>query len=50
VAADLILEVIDRFREGPVEPSPNPPDEGSYFSFPTREDVRRFKARGRRMR
>jgi methionyl-tRNA formyltransferase len=50
VAADLILEAIERFREGPMDAAPNPPDEGSYFSFPTREDVRRFKARGRRMR
>jgi methionyl-tRNA formyltransferase len=50
VAADLVLEAIDRFREGPAEVSPNPPDEGSYFSFPTREDVRRFRARGRRLR
>ena len=50
VAAELILEAIAGFRHGPLEGSPNPPDEGSYFSFPTREDVRRFKARGRRMR
>jgi methionyl-tRNA formyltransferase len=50
VAADLIIEAIAGFRAGPMEASPNPPDEGSYFSFPTREDVRRLKARGRRMR
>jgi len=50
VAAELILEAIARFRAGPVDGMPNPPDEGSYFSFPSREDVRRFKARGRRLR
>lgn len=50
VAADLVLETIDRFRDGPVPGRPNPVDEGSYFSFPAREDVARFRALGRRMR
>jgi methionyl-tRNA formyltransferase len=49
-AADLVLESVRRFREGEVRTLPNPPEEGSYFSFPTREDVVRFKARGRRLR
>jgi methionyl-tRNA formyltransferase len=49
-AAELVLEAIAGFRDGPLDSLPNPPDEGSYFSFPTREDVRRFKARGRRLR
>jgi methionyl-tRNA formyltransferase len=49
-AADLVLETVARFRQGPVPAVPNPADEGSYFSFPTREDVRRFKALGRRLR
>jgi methionyl-tRNA formyltransferase len=50
VAAELVLETIDGFRRGQVDPLPNPAGEGSYFSFPTRADVRRFKARGRRLR
>ena len=50
VAADLVVEAVDRFREGPVAASPNPAEEGSYFSFPRREDVLRFKAAGRRLR
>jgi len=50
VAAELILDAVARFRHGEVVTIPNPPDEGSYYSFPTREDVRRFRARGRRMR
>jgi len=49
-AADLILETVDRFREGPVATIPNPAEEGSYFSFPKRDDVRQFKARGRALR
>ena len=49
-AAELIVETVSRFREGPVATTANPPDEGSYFSFPARDDVRRFKALGRAMR
>jgi methionyl-tRNA formyltransferase len=49
-AADAILETIPRLREGTVVVAPNPPDEGSYYSFPRREDVQRFKAMGRRLR
>jgi methionyl-tRNA formyltransferase len=49
-AADLVLETVRRFRAGEVRTLPNPPDEGSYFSFPTRDDVMRFKARGRTLR
>lgn len=49
-ASELVLEVVDRFRAGPVAAAPNPPDEGSYYSFPERDDVRRFRAQGRRMR
>ncbi len=50
VAADLVLDTIERFREGPVQPLPNPASDGSYFSFPEREDVARFVALGRRLR
>jgi methionyl-tRNA formyltransferase len=50
VAADLVVEAVERFRDGSVMVSPNPPDEGSYFTFPERDDVRRFKAAGRRLR
>jgi methionyl-tRNA formyltransferase len=50
VAADLVVEAVGRFRDGTVRRLPNPPDEGSYFSFPQRADVREFRARGRRLR
>jgi methionyl-tRNA formyltransferase len=50
VAADLVVLGVERFRDGCVTVSPNPPDEGSYFTFPERDDVRRFKAAGRRLR
>ena len=50
VGADLVLEAISQFEEGSVSALPNPVQEGSYVSFPTREDVKRFKAHGRKMR
>jgi methionyl-tRNA formyltransferase len=50
VGADLVVATVDRFRAGPVAVSPNPADAGSYFSFPGRDDVRRFRAAGRRLR
>lgn len=50
VAADAVLETVARLRDGSVHALPNPADEGSYFSFPSREDVLRFRARGRALR
>jgi methionyl-tRNA formyltransferase len=50
VGADLVVETVGAFRDGSVTVSANPPISGSYFSFPEREDVRRFKAAGRRLR
>ena len=49
-AADAVLDTVARMGNGGVVTAPNPPDEGSYHSFPTRADVERFRARGRRMR
>jgi methionyl-tRNA formyltransferase len=50
MAADLVLQTIRAFENGTVTPLPNPAEEGSYFSFPKREDVARFRALGRAMR
>jgi methionyl-tRNA formyltransferase len=50
VAADAVLEAVDRFRTDRVEALPNPADEGSYYSFPGRADVLRFRALGRALR
>jgi methionyl-tRNA formyltransferase len=50
MAADLVLETIRSFENDSVNPLPNPEEEGSYFSFPKREDVSRFRALGRAMR
>lgn len=48
-AGSLLLEVIDQCAEGRIDPQPNPDDESTYFSFPTAEDARTFRARGKKM-
>lgn len=50
VGADLVLEAIEQFENGSISPTPNRVEEGSYFSFPTREAVKEFRVRGRKMR
>jgi methionyl-tRNA formyltransferase len=50
VAAEAVLEVVARLGSGSIHAVPNPADQGSYFSFPTRDDVLRFKERGRSVR
>ena len=50
VAADLIIETIRRFETDNVDAKPNPAESGSYFSFPTKADVKRFRALGRAVR
>jgi methionyl-tRNA formyltransferase len=49
MAADLVLDSIKEFDAGTVSSMSNPADGGSYFSFPTRADVDRFRALGRRI-
>ncbi len=47
-SADLALDVLDQIENGTVTRTPLE-GEGSYFSFPTREDYRRFKKAGRKV-
>jgi methionyl-tRNA formyltransferase len=49
VAADLVLEVLDRIEAGTVTRRPLDPDGGSYHSWPDRGAVRRFHAAGHRV-
>jgi len=49
IGAYCMIEAIDMVRSGNVHYRDNAADKGSYFSFPTREDVREFKRRGRRI-
>lgn len=45
---DAILEAIDQLEVGPQLDPVIPTESGSYYSFPTREDVKLFKKRGNR--
>jgi methionyl-tRNA formyltransferase len=49
-AADLVVDAVNRFESGAVSVRPKPPTEGSYFSFPNKDDVARFRALGRKVR
>jgi methionyl-tRNA formyltransferase len=48
-AAELLLEVLRDLEAGEVEPRPLDLTQGSYYSWPDREAVRRFHAAGRRL-
>lgn len=49
IAAQLLLEVLDRIKAGDIETSTLDLSKGSYFSWPDRDAVRRFRAAGRRL-
>lgn len=49
-AADAVVETIGRLKDRAVVALPNRVEDGAYFSFPSREDVARFRALGRRLR
>jgi methionyl-tRNA formyltransferase len=49
VAAELLLEVLDRVDEGTVTREPLDLAQGSYYSWPEPGAVRRFRAAGRRV-
>ena len=40
---------VEKLRAGKVDLIPNPDAEKTYFSFPTRADVRAFRAAGKRL-
>ena len=47
-ASNLVIRVLEQIRDGTVELK-NYEGKGSYFTFPTREEVREFKKRGYRL-
>jgi methionyl-tRNA formyltransferase len=49
MGAHFMIEAIDMIKSGNVKYLQNLAAEGSYFSFPTREDVKEFKRRGKRI-
>lgn len=48
IGMDLILEAINKIKEGDYRLLDNNDEEASYFSFPTRSDVKEFKRNGGR--
>jgi methionyl-tRNA formyltransferase len=49
IAADLLLEVLAEIESGVVSRTPLDLSEGSYYSWPDRQAVRRFQATGHRL-
>lgn len=49
IAAELLLELLSQIEAGTVTSTPLDLSKGSYYSWPKREDVRRFEAAGRRV-
>jgi methionyl-tRNA formyltransferase len=49
IGARVMIEALGAIRSGRVQYKENNSAEGSYFSFPTRQDVREFKNRGKRL-
>ena len=49
IAAELLLKVIGAFESGTVRPARLDLTQGSYHSWPDRDAVARFRARGRRL-
>ena len=49
IAADLLVEVLESVENGTVEARPLDLSAGSYYSWPDREAVGRFRAAGRRL-
>jgi methionyl-tRNA formyltransferase len=46
---DLMASVVERIRRGDATVSPNRPEEGSYFSWPSMEQMGDFRRRGGRL-
>jgi methionyl-tRNA formyltransferase len=49
IAADLLVETLERVESGAVERRPIDLTEGSYYTWPDREAVERFSAAGRHL-
>ena len=49
IAAELLLEVLGKIEDGTITQSPLNLAEGSYYSWPDKEAVKRFRAGGHRV-
>jgi len=50
VGADVVAKGIEKIRSGNYEPQPMPQKDSSYFGWPSRREVREFRASGKRLR
>ena len=50
LGAQALLEALDMLESGNIRTMPNPPEEATSFTFPTKEEAREFRRRGRRFR
>jgi methionyl-tRNA formyltransferase len=48
IGMDSIIECVEKIHSGGYELIPNPDEEQTYFSFPTKEDVKAFLAAGKK--
>ena len=49
IGAQYMIEAIDKIKSGDIAYIENDATEASYFSFPTRQDVRKFRAMGHKL-
>ena len=49
IGAEAMIEVVKQYEDGTVRYTTNKGGKGSYFTFPTREDVNKFRRRGKRL-
>lgn len=49
LGAEMMLEVIRDIGTGNYQLKPNDKSQASYFSFPNREDVKRFRSKGKKL-
>jgi methionyl-tRNA formyltransferase len=49
IAADAVLEALQKVEDGTIEPRPLDLSAGSYYSWPDRAAVKRFLSAGRRL-
>jgi len=50
IGAEVLLKALDDIEQGKVFRKPNDASKATYFSFPTREDARKFRALGLKFR
>ena len=49
VGGELMLKALEDIANGTVEPRKNETEKGSYFTWPTVEQAREFRAKGKRL-